>query len=40
MKFFEELTLGLIVKNNNKVVFDGDINKLQNFKKLKKPKEL
>jgi len=40
MKFFEESPLGVLIKEIKKITFDGEINRIQNFKKLKKPKEL
>ena len=40
MKFFEELQFAALVRENNKIVFDGEFNKIEGFKKIKKPKEL
>lgn len=40
MKFFEELQFATLVKDNNKIIFDGEFNKIEGFKKIKKPKEL
>lgn len=40
MKFFEEIQFAALIKENNKIVFDGEFNKIEGFKKIKKPKEL
>jgi len=35
--FFEELPFNVLKTENCKIVFDGDWNKIEDFKKLKKP---
>ena len=39
MKFFEELPFSTL-NDNMKIIFDGEFNKIEGFKKIKKPKEL
>lgn len=39
MEFFGKLEFSIILKETSKITFDDELNKLEGFKKLKKPKE-
>jgi hypothetical protein len=39
MQFFQEIELSAILKETAKITFDSEFNKLEGFKKIKKPKE-
>lgn len=39
MEFFDTIELAVILKETNKITFDNEFNKIEGFKKIKKPKE-